>query len=160
MGVEPGVLNPNDGVLSGPWGHKVSNQAVDGTVTGFLDFFQRLGGELSFGVAKTDARPDTGAPGTVMLPGATPGFIRQYFQAAVIEFHPSGSESIQLALIGYNLRALAYPGESWSGLAPFASAEAVPTGAAFPIPNSTLAPRPCSIWPPKGEACFPPRPGD
>ncbi len=67
MGVEPGTLNPNDGILSGPWGHKVSNQSVDGTVTGFLDFFQRLGSELSFGVAKTDARPDTGAPGTVLL---------------------------------------------------------------------------------------------
>ena len=134
MGVEPGILNPNDGVLSGPWGHKVSNQAIDGTAIGFLDFFQRLGGELSFGVAKTDARPDTGAPGTVMLPGATPGFIRQYFQAAVIEFHPSGSDQIQIALIGYDLRALAYPGESWSGLAPFASTDAVPTGVAFPKP--------------------------
>ncbi len=134
MGVERGVLNLNDGVLSGPWGHRVSNKAIDGTETGFLDFFQRLGGELSFGVAKTDARPDTGAPGTVMLPGATVGFIRQYFQAAVMEFHPDSPERILVALIGYNLRALAYPGESWTGLAAFAGAEAIPAGVALPVP--------------------------
>ena len=131
QGIEAGILNPNEGVASGPWGHKVSNQAVDGTETGFLDFFQWLGGELSLGVAKTDARPDTGAPGTVMLPGATPGFIRQYFQAGVLEFHPEAAEKAQVALIGYNLRALAYPGEAWEGRVEFSDAEVLEAGAAL-----------------------------
>ena len=133
FGVEPDVLNPNEGVLSGPWGHKVSNQAVDGTPIGFLDFFQQLGGELSFGVAKTDARQDTGAPGTVMLPGATPGFIRQYFQAAVIESHPDSPEPVLVSLIGYRVRALAYPEESWTGLATFADTEPIRAGVSFPL---------------------------
>jgi DNA-binding beta-propeller fold protein YncE len=131
QGIEAGTLNPNEGMASGPWGHKVSNQAVDGTETGFLDFFQWLGGEMSLGVAKTDARPDTGAPGTVMLPGATPGFIRQYFQAGVLEFHPDAAERAQVALIGYHLRALAYPGEAWEGRVEFAGTAVLEAGAAL-----------------------------
>ena len=131
QGAELGILNANEGVASGPWGHKVSNQSVDGTETGFLDFFQWLGGEMSLGLAKTDARSDTGAPGTVMLPGATPGFIRQYFQAGVMEFHPDAAEKAQVALIGYHLRALAYPGEDWEGRAEFGETAVLEAGVAL-----------------------------
>ena len=46
---------------------------------------------------------------------AEDGFIRQYFQAGVLEFHPDAAEKAQVALIGYHLRALAYPGEDWEG---------------------------------------------
>ena len=88
LGVEEHVTNQFPGRSSGPWGHKVSNYAIDGTETGFADFYDRLGGEKSFGFPKSDARKDSNAPGTLHLDELTPGFIRQYFQAAVFEYHP------------------------------------------------------------------------
>ncbi len=88
QGVEPEILNPHPGTPLGPWGHKVSDFAIDGTRTGFAAFFEGLGGVGAFGFPKSDARADSGAPGTLHEPGKTPGFIRQYFQAAVLEFHP------------------------------------------------------------------------
>src|SRR3972149_2214469 len=56
QGVELGTSNPYPGEEHGPWGHKVSNFAVDGARTGFLDFFNDLGGVGSFGGTKTEAR--------------------------------------------------------------------------------------------------------
>ena len=49
QGTEPGTANPNGGEQVGPWGHVVSNTAVDGTPTGFQDFFDKLGGVQSLG---------------------------------------------------------------------------------------------------------------
>ncbi|MCY3694052.1 MAG: cadherin-like beta sandwich domain-containing protein [Chloroflexi bacterium] len=120
LGVEAHVTNPFPGRLSGPWGHKVSNFAIDGTETGFADFYDRLGGEKSFGFAKTDAREDTNAPGTLHLDGLTPGFIRQYFQAAVFEYHPGDVASpVKLMLLGRSLRDRLVPHwESEPGFAP------------------------------------------
>ena len=88
LGVEEGITNPHPGAPSGPWGHKVSDFAIDGTQIGFADYYERLGGVEAFGFAKTDARVDRNADGTLQIPGATQGFIRQYFQSAVLEFHP------------------------------------------------------------------------
>ena len=39
LGVEPHLLSEQPGLELGPWGHRVSNFAIDGTTTGFLDFF-------------------------------------------------------------------------------------------------------------------------
>ena len=43
LGVEEGIMNPHSGTVFGPWSHKVSNFAIDGTETGFADFFEELG---------------------------------------------------------------------------------------------------------------------
>ena len=120
LGVEDHVTNPFPGRSSGPWGHKVSNYAIDGTETGFADFYDRLGGERSFGFAKTDAREDTNAPGTLHLDNMTAGFIRQYFQAAVLEYHPGDVASpVKLMLLGRSLRDRLVPyWESELGFAP------------------------------------------
>ena len=123
MGVEPGTSNPHEGVESGPWGHKVSNLAVDATEIGFLDVFQRHGGSRSFGFPKTEARVDTGAEGTLLAPGASPGVIRQYFQAAVMEFKPESSTPVQLRLLGDALRDRTYPNERWQLYMAFAAAD-------------------------------------
>ena len=110
QGVEEDVLNPNPGRVLGPWGHRVSNFAVDGTEIGFADYFDRLGGVNAFGFPKTDARKDTGLSGSLHMPGATPGFIRQYFQAAVLEFHPGDAASpVKLTLLGDTLRRVLAP---------------------------------------------------
>ena len=107
LGVEEDVLNPNPGRVVGPWGHKVSNFAIDGTEIGFADYFERLGGVSAFGFPKTDARQDAGRAGSLHIPGATPGFIRQYFQAAVLEFHPYDQAApVKLTLLGDTLREL------------------------------------------------------
>ena len=110
LGVETGVTNPHGGTPLGPWGHKVSNLAIDGTETGFADFFERLGGVPSFGFPKTDARRDTNQPGTLHVPELTPGFVRQYFQSAVLEYHPNNAAApVQLTLLGDTLRERLVP---------------------------------------------------
>ncbi len=68
----------------------------------------RLGGVEAFGIPKTEARADTGAEGTLMEPGTTAGFTRQYFQAAVFQLAEDGS--VQLTLLGDTLRGMLVPG--------------------------------------------------
>ncbi len=110
MGVELGTTNDYPGTLLGPWGHKVSDYAVDGTVVGFAKFFNDLGGVDSFGLPKTEARADNNRPGTLHIPGKTTGFIRQYFQAAVMEYHPDDpGDPIKLGLLGDDLRNRQFP---------------------------------------------------
>ena len=121
LGVEAGVTNPHPGTPLGPWGHKVSNLAIDGTETGFAGFFERLGGVASFGFPKTDARRDTNQPGTLHVPDLTPGFVRQYFQSAVLEYHPNNAAApVQLTLLGDTLRERLVP--NWREQPGFAAA--------------------------------------
>ncbi len=127
LGVEADVLNPNAGTVSGPWGHKVSNFAIDGTVVGFADFFQRLGGVAAFGYPKTDARVDVVAVGRLRDPATTPGFIRQYYQGGVIEFHAEDEQNpVKLSLLGDTVRAQLVP--DWQEEAGFARAERLDGG--------------------------------
>ena len=86
--------------------HYVANASLDGTPTGFLDFFTRLGGVDSFGFPKTEARRDTGGPNT-LFEGKTAGFTRQYFQAAIFQLAANGE--VQLTLLGDSLRDLLVP---------------------------------------------------
>ena len=135
MGVEPQITNPNAGVLIGPWGHKISNVDIQGKRTGFRDFFEGLGGVQSFGFPKTDAREDTGASGMLLAQGATPGIVRQYFQAAVFEYFPDNPSRfrVQLTLLGDFLRNLAYPNNRWAGLTPFLAAAELRKGGAITL---------------------------
>ena len=130
QGFEPGITNPHPGSFSGPWGHKISNLAIDGTEVGFLDFYRRLGGVESFGFPKTDAREDILAPGRLRDPSLTPGVIRQYFQGAVFEFHPGDpNEPVKLSLIGDALRNRLVPGHRFE--AAFSAAAEIKAGVAF-----------------------------
>ena len=130
QGVEEDVLNPHEGAVVGPWGHKVSNFAIDGTEIGFADFFQRLGGVAAFGFPKTDARTDGKPPGTLRIPGASPGFIRQYFQAGVLEFHPGDTIApVKLTLLGDTLRDILVKG--WRTEPAFGAAAELVGGAAY-----------------------------
>ena len=107
QGVEDAPADaPEGGVQVGAFGHYVSNTAADGTVTGFLDFFNGLGGVDAFGFPKTEARVDTGEEGTLSEPGTTAGFVRQYFQAAVFELGPDGA---RLTLLGDTVRNQLHP---------------------------------------------------
>ncbi len=139
LGIEPTVLSDQQGMIVGTWGHRVSNVAIDGTVTGFLDFFEAFGGALAFGAPRTEARPDTGAPGTIIAPGAEAGVIRQYFQNAVLESWPGSREPVQLRLLGDALRNRQFPNDSWRLLAPFADAEFVQRGDTRDIPHVGVA---------------------
>ena len=107
QGVEDAPADaPEGGVQVGAFGHYVSNTAADGTATGFLDFFNGLGGVDAFGFPKTGARADTGEEGTLSEPGTTAGFVRQYFQAAVFELGPDGA---RLTLLGDTVRNQLHP---------------------------------------------------
>ena len=109
--VEEGIVNPHSGTVFGPWNHKVSNFAIDGTETGFADFFEKLGGVAAFGFPKTDARVDTNEDGTLHIDRQSVGFIRQYFQAAVLELHSYDPIApVKLSLLGDTLRNVLVPG--------------------------------------------------
>ena len=74
--MEAELLSDQPGEVIGPWGHRVSNFAVDGTEIGFLDAFKALGGVAAFGYPKTDARSDDAEGAVLAVPGTTFGFIR------------------------------------------------------------------------------------
>ncbi|MDE2869563.1 MAG: NHL repeat-containing protein [Chloroflexota bacterium] len=133
LGTEPDVLSDQPGVLVGTWGHRVSDFAVDGTEVGFLEFFNTYGGEAQFGAPRTEARPDTGAAGTLYTDDAPSGVIRQYFQNAVFEYAPNRPQPVRLRLIGQSLRDRLYP--AWSGHPTFADQAAVEPGQSVDIPD-------------------------
>ena len=128
LGSEAGTTNPHGGVAVGPFGHVVSNQSVEGDAIGFLDAFLELGGAAGLGFPKTEARRDTGAPGTVIDPTAEPGLIRQYFQAGVLEFAPGRFEPVRLRLSGDAVRNRVYPAGLWTLIRSFRSAGPVQVG--------------------------------
>ena len=140
QGVEPGTINHNSGEGHGPWGHKVSNFSVGGVWTGFLNFFRTYGGVDAFGFPKTEARIDTNRPGTLHIPAATPGFIRQYFQAAVFEHHPGSG--VRLRLLGDDLRNRLYPNNAWQRIAAFNAATALTDGQTYTVEVVDLTPPP------------------
>ncbi len=115
LGVELHLTNPNPGEKIGPWGHKVSNTSVEGVPIGFAGFFHRLGGVASFGFPKTDARRDDHPQAELHTPGRpVDGRIRQYFQSAVLEYHPESPGSpVKLSLLGDTLRDHRYPRRAW-----------------------------------------------
>ena len=115
QGVELHLTNPNPGDLIGPWGHKVANVSVEGDAIGFAGFFHRLGGVASFGFPKTDARQDDHPQAVLHSPDRLPDSrIRQYFQAAVLEYHPETPGSpVKLSLLGDTLRDSRYPRRAW-----------------------------------------------
>ncbi len=133
LGVEAHVLSDQPGDLIGTWGHRVSNFAIDGTETGFLDFFNTYGGESQFGAPRTEARPDTGAAGTLFTDDAPRGVIRQYFQNAVFELAPDRPQPVRLRLIGQKLRDRLYP--AWESLAVFTDRAPVEKGQSIGIPD-------------------------
>ena len=121
LGVEPHLLSDQPGELLGPWGHKVSNYAVDGTYIGFLDVFTALGGVPAFGYPKSEARFDNDPRRQLSIQVATQGFIRQYFQAAVMEYHPDTLSTVMLRLLGDDLRDRRYPNQLYKAFVSFGS---------------------------------------
>lgn len=152
QGTEPDIVNPHPGTELGPWGHRVSDFDLNGNEIGFRRFFDELGGVASFGLPKTDARIDTGSPGTLLAPGSTTGFVRQYFQAAVFEHHPSDPRApVKLSLLGDVLRNISYPDQYWYSLVPFRGAPPLAKGDPYELlevvpPSST--PSPANTLPP------------
>ncbi len=127
-GVERHLTSPYTRTAIGPWDHGLSNWSVAGTWTGFADYFSALGGVSSFGYPKTDARRDD-HPGAVLgMRANSPSFVRQYFQAAVLEFHPGARSPVKIGLIGDVLRGMTYPNATWRGLDPFLMAPFSTTG--------------------------------
>ena len=144
LGVEGSLTNPHEGTRTGPWGHKVSNWSVDGTWTGIADFVARMGGVDALGFPKSDARRDDHPDAVLAAPGATPGFIRQYFQAAVLEYHPGSVEPVKIGLLGDVLRDLQYANGAWRYVAPFAATDPLQSGP-YVVPDGTagtVAPEP------------------
>ncbi len=136
LGAEPDLLSEQPGLELGPWGHRVSNLAVDGTPTGFLDFFDALGGLQAFGHPKSEARLDEDPGAMLNIDGADPGVIRQYFQAAVLEHHPGAPEPVALRFLGDGLRDILYPYGSHQALQSFQSVQPLRYGQTY-VPEGT-----------------------
>ena len=136
LGTEPDLLSEQPGLPLGPWGHRVSNVALDGTATGFLDFFNALGGLQAFGHPKTEARLDDASGAMLGLEDADPGVIRQYFQAAVFEHRPGSLEPVQLRFLGDDARNALYPFGSHQAFQSFQSAAPLRYGQTY-IPEGT-----------------------
>ena len=131
LGVEPDLISTQPGEEVGPWGHRVSNFDIDGTEIGFLDFFEALGGVTAFGFPKTDARRDDDPRAVLNIPGASAGFIRQYFQSSVMEYHPGDPEPVKLRLLGDDLRNRLYPDGSFAAYASFNAADRLSAGQTY-----------------------------
>ena len=136
LGVEPDLLSEQPGMEIGPWGHRVSNVAVDGTDTGFLDFFEALGGLYTFGYPKSDARYDEDPEAALGIEDADPGLIRQYFQAAVLEYRPGDPEPVHLRFLGDDVRDVVYPFGSYKSFRSFRSAKPLRYGQTY-VPEGT-----------------------
>lgn len=122
LGVESHLVSEQPGNLLWTWGHRVSNYAIDDTEVGFLDFFDALGGLKSFGYPKTDARYDNHPQADLTIPGTDTAVIRQYFQAAVLEYYPNDDlQPVKPALLGDLLRNRRYPYQSYFAFASFKS---------------------------------------
>ena len=138
QGVEEHALNPFPGTLIGPWGNKVSNFAIDGTEVGFADFYFSLGGIAAFGYPKSEARYDSDEPGTLRAPGTTLGYIRQYFQAAIFEYHPDDpQEKVKLTLLGDVLREILVP--DFAGRVPFRATPPIAIGGEIELTVAQIA---------------------
>ena len=94
------------------------------------------------GFPKTDARRDDHPLAQLRLPGATPGVIRQYFQAAVLEFHPASAEPVQISLIGDALRNSRCPDDNWQGFAAFDPTTRLEVSAQLPLLGARPSVRP------------------
>ena len=129
QGTEPHVLNPNPGEYSGPWGHKISNYSIEGVVIGFADFYNRLGGLAAFGYPLSDARRNYALPGHLQAPNTTQGFIRQYYQAAILEYHQGHIDFVKLTLLGDILRDILVPDHAQH--APFNASAELTVGSKF-----------------------------
>ncbi len=136
LGAEPDLLSEQPGLELGPWGHRVSNLAVDGTPTGFLDFFSALGGLQAFGHPKSEARLDEGEGAMLGIEGADLGVIRQYFQAAVLEHRPGAPEPVQLRFLGDEVRDILYPYGSHQAFQSFQSVQPLRYGQTY-VPEGT-----------------------
>jgi uncharacterized repeat protein (TIGR02059 family) len=141
LGVEPGLISEQPGELLGPWGHRVSNLDVHGTYIGFLDFFTALGGEATFGLPKTEARYDDDPRAVLRVPNSDAGVIRQYFQAAVLEYHPDDViQPVKLYFLGDALRDWRYP--AYGAFASFGSFGPLSDGQPYHPPATSNVLRP------------------
>ncbi len=138
LGAEPDLRSDQPGSEFGPWGHRVSNYAVNGAYTGFRDFFEASGGVAFFGYPKTEARDDGDPAAVLRVPGATPGVIRQHFQASVLEYHPGdAAQPVKLALLGDAVRDRLYPGQGYRGYSSFGPADPLTSGETY-VPERTM----------------------
>ena len=91
-------------------------------MVGFLNFFDALGGIKSFGYPKTEARYDNHPQAVLGIPSTDTAVIRQYFQAAVLEYYPNDElQPVKPALLGDILRDQLYPYQSYLAFASFGS---------------------------------------
>ena len=108
--------------------------------TGFFAFFTTLGGVNSFGNPKTEARADHDPRAALRIAGTDSAVIRQYFQAAVLEFHPGDpTQPVKVYLLGHDVRDRLYPNQLHAAIASFGPATALSVGQVYTPERLRLA---------------------
>ena len=117
------------------WEHKISDFDITGTDVGFRASSTSSAGPKALGFRRPTPVKTLEAQGCWLAPGVDLGWIRQYFQAAVFEYHPAEPEGsrVKLSLLGDTLRNQNYPNDSWVGLTPFQAAAEVAEDSAFTV---------------------------
>ena len=134
---ESNLSNPFATSTVGPWLRSVSDRSIGGVWTGFAEFIVQIGGLDTLGWPKSEARRDDRPDVVFQIPGTSPGFVRQYFQNAVLKWHPGRTPAVKLALIGPVLRKLMYPDDSWQTLSQFNATKPLSIGDVF-APNRVV----------------------
>jgi len=129
---ESGFENGHDGPVISPGERRVSNVSVEGSTTGFLDTFERLGGIDSFGVPRTEARPDNHPKALLAVDDEPDDVVRQYFQAAVLEHYTYTTEDTTIRPIGRELRERRYSNDEWVRITAFRPAALLVQGEKYP----------------------------
>ncbi len=130
---ETGIENEYDGPVIGPGERRVSNVSVDGSTTGFLDTFERLGGIDSFGAPRTEARPDNHPMALLAVDDQPDDVVRQYFEAAVLEHYTYTTEDTTIRPIGRELRERRYPDDEWLSITAFRPAAVLAKGEKYSL---------------------------
>jgi hypothetical protein len=129
---ETGLENQYYGLVIGPEKHTVSNLAVDGATTGFLDAFVSYGGIDSFGYPQSEARADSHPMARFSMGVVRDNVVRQYFQGAILEHHTHTTLDTTIRPIGTQLRERRYPNDEWVSVIAFRSASPVLPGSLYP----------------------------
>ena len=101
--------------------------------SGFRGRVPEAGGVDTLGYPLSDARRDTHPEAQLRLPDGEPGRVRQYFEGAVLEWHPGTAFPIRVAPLGYWIRDSRYGKGEWAELVPFRRTGEIEAGSEYPV---------------------------
>lgn len=144
-GAERAPSNGSPGERLGRWGRKISNFSVEGEEVGFAEAFRRLGGVMTLGYPLSDARRDSHPQARLGLLDDKRKPVRQYFEGAVLEWHPGTAFPIRVVPLGSWIRDIRYETGEWVELLPFRRTVEIKVGGDYPAELLRFAENPLRV---------------